>query len=44
MIVAGALDPLFRAADLEERATAVRRDDRTVEFCRDGAEGHARRW
>jgi predicted esterase len=40
MVIAGGLDPLFRAAALEEQAAALRRDGRTVEFLRYDAEGH----
>jgi pimeloyl-ACP methyl ester carboxylesterase len=38
--VAGARDPLFRVALLQEQADALRTGDRTVEFRRLDAEGH----
>jgi predicted esterase len=40
LVVAGALDPLFRAATLGEQAAALRRNGRAVEFRRYDAEGH----
>jgi predicted esterase len=40
MVVAGALDPLFRVNVLEDQASALRTSGRTVEFRRLETEGH----